>query len=308
MQDNENNVCGTISDQLILRRKILNTLSSMIAYWNKNEICLFANSAYLEWFGKTDEEMIGISLQALLGPLYEKNLPYITNALNGKQQVFERMIPLPDGTIRHSLANYYPDIADGQVTGFIAHVVDISYLKKIEEELMHAKEKAEQLATHDALTGLANRNLLEDRISMALATSQRLNNMVALMTLDMDGFKIINDTYGHPSGDQLLIEVSRRIGSVIRNTDTFARIGGDEFIILAPIINSIDEVRIYAERIFSVVQTPFIIENNPIDMSFSIGVALYPRNGSDVKTLFTNSDKALYHAKKSGKNKYVFAE
>jgi PAS domain S-box-containing protein len=125
-QENKDTLAIQVTDQI----------SAMIAYWDKNLICRFANSAYLNWFGKTKEEMIDkISLPELLGPLYEKNLPYIEAVFKGEKQRFEREIPLPCGNTKHSLASYYPDILDGQVAGFFVHVADVDELKLLEREL-----------------------------------------------------------------------------------------------------------------------------------------------------------------------------
>jgi len=121
-------------------------VSAMLAYWDKNLICRFANAAYRDWFGKTREEMVGIiTIKELLGPIYEKNLPYILGALEGKPQTFEREIPIPEGGgTRYSLANYFPDIIDGQVRGFFVHVADITNLKLLERELTKSNETISQ--------------------------------------------------------------------------------------------------------------------------------------------------------------------
>ncbi|MBC7565890.1 MAG: PAS domain-containing sensor histidine kinase [Pedobacter sp.] len=116
--------------------KVADGITAMLAYWDKDLICRFANSAYLDWFGKTKDEMIDkISIIELLGPLYEKNRPYIERALKGEVQIFEREIPLPFFGTRHSLANYYPDIINGEVAGFIVHVADVNEMKILEMEL-----------------------------------------------------------------------------------------------------------------------------------------------------------------------------
>lgn len=120
-----------------LATMVADHVSAMLAYWDKDTVCRFANAAYLDWFGKRREDMIDkITIKELLGPLYEKNLPYISAALEGQQQTFEREIPLPSGEIRHSLANYYPDIVNGEVKGFFVHVADITPIKMLEKELM----------------------------------------------------------------------------------------------------------------------------------------------------------------------------
>ncbi|HSJ66265.1 MAG TPA: PAS domain-containing sensor histidine kinase [Anditalea sp.] len=122
--------------------KVANHITAMLAYWDKNQVCQFANSAYINWFGKSQEEMINkITIRELLGPgLYEQNLPYINAVLQGKEQTFERDIPLPSGEIKPSLANYYPDIENGEVKGFFVHVADVSYLKNLEEKLIKSNE------------------------------------------------------------------------------------------------------------------------------------------------------------------------
>lgn len=121
-------------------------ISAMLAYWDKDLICRFANKAYLQWFGKNRDEMIGkMTLQELLGPLYEKNLPYIKSALAGEKQTFEREIPTPSGVKKHSLADYYPHIVDGEVRGFFVHVTDITSLKNLEKELVTLLEREKKL-------------------------------------------------------------------------------------------------------------------------------------------------------------------
>jgi len=121
-------------------------IGAMLAYWDKDQICRFANQAYLEWFGKNRDEMIGkMTLQELLGSLYEQNLPYIKLALAGQEQTFEREIPIPSGEKRHSIANYYPHIVNGEVKGFFAHVADITPIKKLEKELVTLLEREKKL-------------------------------------------------------------------------------------------------------------------------------------------------------------------
>lgn len=134
---------------------VVNQISAMVAYWDRDEICRFANHAYLEWFGRTAAEMEGISLRALLGPLYEKNLPYIRRALRGEKQIFERQIPLPNGELRESIATYTPHFVDGVVLGFTAHVANVSRLRERERALEAAlREKDEARRLVHTLSGL----------------------------------------------------------------------------------------------------------------------------------------------------------
>jgi len=126
----------------ILGLLVADHVSAMLAYWDKNLVCRFANRVYSEWFGKTKEEMINkMTIKELLGPLYEKNAPYINNALKGENQTFEREILLPSGELRYSLANYFPDIKNGEVRGFFAHVSDVTQIKLLEKELVTKNER-----------------------------------------------------------------------------------------------------------------------------------------------------------------------
>lgn len=139
--------------QIALR--VVNHIPAMVAYWDRNQRCVFSNDAYLEWFGKTPEQMVGMTMRELLGPLYEKNLPYILAALNGHKQVFERRIPLPQGDYRDTIATYTPDMVDGNVLGFSVLVADATLLREREAALEQAlREKEEILAQVRELTGL----------------------------------------------------------------------------------------------------------------------------------------------------------
>jgi len=135
--------------------RVVNHISAMVAFWDRDQKCVFANDAYLEWFGRKPEEMAGITMQELLGPLYQKNLPYILRALNGEKQVFERQIPLPDGLVRESIATYTPEIVAGEVLGFSVHVADVTTLRDRERALETAlREKAEAQKEAQTLRGL----------------------------------------------------------------------------------------------------------------------------------------------------------
>ncbi len=135
--------------------RVVDHISAMVAYWDSNQRCVFANAAYREWFGRDPRTMVGISMQELLGPLYALNLPYIERALNGERQVFERRIPLPGGGARDSIATYTPDILDGVVRGFSVHVADVSALRERETELRSIiAERDRALAEVSVLRGL----------------------------------------------------------------------------------------------------------------------------------------------------------
>jgi PAS domain S-box-containing protein len=143
------------ADPSQLALQAVNRISAMVAYWDSQQRCVFSNDAYREWFGKTPEEMRGMSMQALLGPLYEKNLPYILAALKGEKQIFERQIPTPDGGFRESVATYTPDIVDDAVLGFWVHVADVTMLRERETALRNTiLERDAALAEVKTLRGL----------------------------------------------------------------------------------------------------------------------------------------------------------
>jgi len=232
-----------------------NNVPAMLAYWNTDQVCLFANEAYHDWFGKSGIEVMGMTMQELLGPLYEQNLPFISAALGGEKQVFERAIPTPNGEVRHSIAIYTPDVVDGVVQGMIVLVADISPMKIFEQELIRARAKAEHLAVHDFLTGLPNRVLMVDRITQAILAANRKKTLIAVVMIDMDNFKEINDTYGHQQGDSLLVEISSRMKDAIRESDAISRYGGDEFLLLSvPETSNRADVEIVIKRLLNKVK------------------------------------------------------
>ena len=277
--------------------RVVDKISAVVGYWDTCQTCRFANEAYREWFGKSRDEVIGISSRDLLGPLYPLNLPHILGALNGQVQEFEREIPLPDGSVRYSLTTYTPDIVNGITVGFFAHVADITPIKMIERELRAAKERAEALATHDFLTGLPNRVLFAERFASALATAKRYKRPLVLMMADLDEFKTVNDRFGHPEGDRLLIAVAERISAVLRESDTLARFGGDEFTVLAPEVETMDDATHLVRRIAESVETPYLCQYGTVTPSLSMGIALYPNDGLSQEALIAAADHAMYEAK-----------
>lgn len=286
---------------------LVNHLDAMVAFWSEDQVCLFANAAYSGWFGKSGEEVVGMSMQQLLGPLYEKNLTHIRAALRGERQVFERAIPTPGGGVRHSLATYIPFVQDGRVRGFFAHVADVSPLKQLQDELIEAKTRAEDMATHDFLTGLPNRVLLMERLAEAMAAARRRNEMMAVLSFDLDDFKQVNDRFGHAGGDRLLVEIARRALSVLRDTDSVTRLGGDEFLVVASRIGSASQAEAVAKRVLAKVCEPLELDGRWVSPSISLGIALYPNHARTAESLIVQSDAALYEAKALGKGRYAFA-
>ncbi|MCU7943031.1 MAG: EAL domain-containing protein [Candidatus Thiodiazotropha sp. (ex Cardiolucina cf. quadrata)] len=173
-------------------------------------------------------------------------------------------------------------------------------------ERKQAEELIKYQLYHDLLTNLPNRSLFRDRLNMAMAQSKRSGKKLAVMYLDMDRFKIINDSLGHYVGDELLKMVGQRLRSELREADTLARVGGDEFNLLIPEINDIQDARNLAEKILRLTLEPFIIKNEEIFISFSIGISIYPSDGDTKDSLIKHADIAMYKVKNAGKNGYAF--
>ncbi len=178
-------------------------------------------------------------------------------------------------------------------------ITDISERKLMEQKL-------EEMATHDFLTGLPNRVLLADRFTMAAALAQRNKASLAVMSLDLDKFKTINDTLGHEAGDQVLKTVSTRLAAIIRASDTLARIGGDEFILVMQETKGREDATATAQRILDSFAEPLLIDGHQVHLSTSIGIAVYPEDTEDLETLIKKSDAAMYYSKGHGRNQFKF--
>ncbi|OYY57583.1 MAG: hypothetical protein B7Y50_14965 [Hydrogenophilales bacterium 28-61-11] len=165
----------------------------------------------------------------------------------------------------------------------------------------------ESLALHDALTGLPNRRLLFDRLELAIAHAHRNKSSIAVLYLDLDGFKQINDTLGHDAGDALLAMVANRLVSAVRQEDTVARLSGDEFVIALWEMNHTDHAGTLAAKLILALAQPYRIQGGDVSVTASIGVALYSPHGETAETLMKRADTALYEAKRKGRNGYCFA-
>jgi len=171
-------------------------------------------------------------------------------------------------------------------------------------ERMHLQQKLKSMATQDALTGLPNRTLLCDRFDVALANAQRKNKKLAIMSLDLDKFKIVNDSLGHDIGDKLLVAAAGRLKGILRKSDTVARMGGDEFVLLLWEVNQKEDAIKVAQKILEEFRQPFFIDGHRLDITASIGIAIFQEDGNNLENLLRNSDKSLYHAKESGRDNF----
>jgi diguanylate cyclase (GGDEF)-like protein/PAS domain S-box-containing protein len=203
----------------------------------------------------------------------------------------------PDGIIKWVVSVGSPEKRNNKVVSWIGTITDITPIKAYQGQLEH-------IAHYDVLTNLPNRVLLADRLNHAILQCQRRNQSLAVAFMDLDGFKVVNDTYGHDLGDKLLVELSKRMKEALREGDTLARIGGDEFIAIMVDLDDTDDKEPVLERLLKVAAEPITLGDSVVQVSLSIGVTLYPQDGADADQLMRHADQAMYVAKQAGKNQY----
>ena len=197
--------------------------------------------------------------------------------------------------------------AEEEIRTLNAELIKVNtFLKQEVAERRNSEKKLKHQANHDSLTGLPNRELLFDRLKQALAFEDRHSNLLALMILDLDNFKTVNDTLGHVVGDVLLKDVAKRLQQCMRQYDTVARFGGDEFVIVVNHMPDIPDIVRFAEKVLELFQRPFYILDQPTYVTTSIGVSIYPLQSTTVDELLKTADIAMYQAKKQGKNSFQF--
>lgn len=402
---------------------ITDAMPSLVAYWDKDLRCHFANKPYLEWFNIQSEDVIGSSMLELLGePMWVLNAGYVRAALAGERQQFEQSLVKADSSTGYTLVHYIPDLNGlGEVVGFFVLVNDVTYFKTTESELKlaasvfnntvdgilvtdadglilsvnpafsaitgyaadevlgcpsqvlrshhhdtafyaaiaqalterghwagelwnrhkdgeaflawqsvttipgsadtadryvsvfnditerwHKDERIRHLALHDPLTDLPNRQLLTERLGQLIVQTAREPRKLALLFLDLDQFKHINDTLGHQVGDELLVQVAQRLLALVRQNDTVARLGGDEFIILLDNPLNQEDVAHIAARIVATIHAPMALRGHQVQVGASVGIALHPSGGNTAAALIRSADSAMYAAKRAGKNTYRF--
>jgi diguanylate cyclase (GGDEF)-like protein/PAS domain S-box-containing protein len=253
-----------------------------------------ANEALSQLTGYPRDELLTMPLERLVAPAYQADARgRVLEALHGKPQAMDLVCIRKDGSQFDANVAMLPNMIAGSVAGVHGIVKDVSHRRQSERRI-------EYLANHDALTGLANRNLLEERTRHAIEQAKRLGTRVGALFMDLNRFKVINDSLGHDVGDLLLCAVAERLKGAVREGDTVARLGGDEFVVLLENIQEYEQIARVADNLLKVVSMPVELAGHSVSVSTSIGASIYPNDGNDAVTLFKNADLAMYEAKASG--------
>ncbi len=288
--------------KLQLAARVFDNTTEGIIITSPSQIIVAANRAVSEMTGYRADELIGETPRLLSSGrhdalFYKQMWKSIKSEGYWLGEIWNRR---KDGQVYPEWQNIC-EVRDrkGELINYIAVFSDISIIK-------HSQERMEYLAHHDPLTNLPNRLLFEKRMQRALARAERHHQSLALMFLDLDHFKKINDSLGHPAGDALLCAVTKRLKKLVRTQDTIARLGGDEFAIVLEEVGNIRDIAQIAEKIIHTLVQPFTIEKSEIFTSTSIGISLYPGDGLNADVLVKNADFAMYHAKDRGRNNFQF--
>ena len=303
--------------------KIINTIPDPIFVKDQQHHWIVLNQAYCRFLGYSPEELLETTDSEVF-PSHEVEV-----FRQQDQQVFDHGQELEheeEFTDRagktHQIATKRSLHKDAAGNLFLVGVIrDITDRKRMEEELKRtaaelvqsnaelqlSADRMSHLANHDTLTGLPNRKLFQERLGQAIEWAGENGQQVGLLFLDLDGFKQINDSFGHAIGDLLLKAVARRLTGCLRGSDTVSRLGGDEFTVILPAIPTAQDAARVADKILATLSEPFGIQDHVIDITISIGVSLYPHLAEDAEELLKSADVAMYHAKEQGKNCHQFA-
>lgn len=260
--------------------------------------CQFANRRFAEFFGIASERLLGAHISGLIGDAAVRELvPYLRAALKGDVVEFvARRRDRQHQWHAFDVTLVPKHAADGrQVVGWYGLMHDVTKREATASELR-------EQATHDPLTGLANRLFLDDRLAHAVDRARRANTRLAVLLIDLDHFKEVNDSQGHAAGDRLLREIARRIEGAVRAADTVARIGGDEFVVLIEGVASAEATRPVTAKILAELARPVALGEVEAQVGGSIGIAVYPDSGATAEALLQAADSAMYDAKAAGRN------
>ncbi|WDT75666.1 MAG: EAL domain-containing protein [Candidatus Manganitrophus sp.] len=289
-------------DQLVDKNyvdSIIGNMTNSLIVINTEGLIERVNKATLDLLGFTEKELI----DQPVGLIFPDDLLTMVSALKGpvEKGFLNNIETAYLSTSGQSIPVFFSGSVmqnnQGKIEGIICVAQDITERKKSVERLNY-------LASHDALTNLPNRTLFYDRLGQAISRVAWRNRLVAVLFLDLDRFKVINDTLGHAVGDLLLQEVSKRLGLLLRSGDTVARIGGDEFVIILDDVAKAEDVAKICQKILDALSKPFLLKEHELFITVSVGISLFPNDGRDAETLLKNADTAMYKAKEQGRNNY----
>ena len=313
LKDENGNVIGVLSavQDITENKRVENELLKLsqaveqsphsIVITNLKGTIEYVNTTFVNVTGYTKSNAIGKNMRILqsgktLPSTYQDMWDHVTN---GESWTGEFINKRKDGTELIENLKVSPIFQeDGKISNYMASKEDITEKRRSEERIHY-------LANFDSLTGLPNRSQLEDRLTFSINFARRHNGKLAVLFLDLDQFKDINDTLGHSIGDLLLIELAKRFQSILREEDTVSRLGGDEFIFVIP-HTDMEGISQVAQKILNIIAQPVTIDHNQLTVTGSIGIAVYPIDGTDPETLSKNADIAMYRAKQEGRNNYSF--
>ena len=289
-------------DEMQLASLVYQNSGEAIEVVDENTRIIAINPAYTEMTGYTEEEVLGKTPAVLSSgrhddSFYRDMWQALNESGHWQGEIWDRRKDGEVFPIWTTINTVYND--DGAVHRRVAIFTDISKRKEAEELIW-------KQANFDALTGLPNRRMFRDRLEQELKKSQRSKQMLALLFIDLDRFKEINDTLGHHYGDVLLIEAGERIRENVRESDTVARLGGDEFTVIVSQLRYHEHVEEVAEKIISALRQPFYLGEQEIHLSASVGITLYPDDSDELEQLLKNADQAMYVAKQEGRNRYSY--
>ena len=294
------------AEEEILRERaffdqLIETSPEGIAITNTQGRVTRVNAEFLRMFGYGVDEAVGQDIDDLVAPpaLDAEAREMTTSSSHGETKFLETVRRRKDGTLVDVSVIAAPVLIAGKQEANYAIYRDITERKQMEQKL-------EEMATHDFLTGLPNRALLLDRFTIAAALARRNKSRLAVISLDLDKFKSVNDTLGHDAGDQVLKTIGIRLTRIVRASDTFARVGGDEFISVMLGTSRIEDASVMAQKILDSFREPVSVGEHQLYLSTSIGIAIYPDDGDDLETLTKKSDAAMYYSKGHGGNQLKF--
>jgi PAS domain S-box-containing protein len=301
-------------------KRLINVSQDYISLIDEHYVYQAVNDAYLKARNKTLQEVLGQNVAEVWGQQVFNDFikDKVDRCLRGEVVNDQSVFEFRESETDYMDVTYYPCYGH---KGTIAHVVVISRnITNMIEDIKRSEAKITHLTYYDALTRLPNRLQLMDRLALEISHANRTKKMLAVLFLDLDHFKRINDTFGYKAGDELLEAVASRLSQQLRQSDTVSRmdynvqdmgdsvsrVGGDEFSIIVPRLSEGQLATVVAKRILDVMKTPFVIQNQELRMTTSIGISLYPNDGHDVEILLKNSSTALYRAKDRGRDNYQF--